>query len=433
RQIITSSVSANYDIDSNLFPFSSLNDSAIKVMKDTVNGIEYYHFNLEIFQIERTPYTYVITNNDSMNNLFFDVEYDGQLAAFNVYYEYMGKEETLEMYFNNTFTPDTDSKFCYYSFGDENKIMISFSNLNNSFRPLPNSRITVEVLTTEGEEGNFPYNQEVQLKLSSDNAFAGVPITIVPMTSSSNGVNQPEVVAEKQRIINKSLTRDSIIMDSDLDNYFTEVNNNYNINESSIRFIKRRNDVLDRTYAAFLLLRDNNGNVLPTNTADRVRFSKSYFDGITDYGNETDGYVIPENSIFIYDYKDNKYKFIPKGLDDSNVKNNYLNDRNKLLYINPYLLKIDKNPFIISNYFKVDIDKEFTLSYNFINDLMPFNITFNTVNIKKVTNYPESMESDTFRITLELDINESMDDLLDNIKLRGVLVSSESNEKHGYF
>src|SRR5699024_6869389 len=49
RQIITSSVSANYDIDSNLFPFSSLNDSAIKVIKDTVNGIEYYHFNLEIF------------------------------------------------------------------------------------------------------------------------------------------------------------------------------------------------------------------------------------------------------------------------------------------------------------------------------------------------------------------------------------------------
>src|SRR5699024_1464256 len=206
-----------------------------------------------------------------------------------------------------------------------------------------------------------------------------------------------------------------------------------NINDSSIRFIKRRNDVLDRTYAAFLLLRDNEGNVLPTNTADRVKFNKSYFDGITEYGNETDGYVIPENSIFIYNYKYNKYKFIHNKLDNIYVKNNYLNDRNKLLYINPYLLKIDKNPFIISNYFKVDIDKEFSLSYNFINDLMPFNITFNTINIKKVTNYPESMESDTFRITLELDINESMDDLLDNIKLRGVLVSSESNEKHGYF
>src|SRR5699024_5775976 len=113
--------------------------------------------------------------------------------------------------------------------------------------------------------------------------------------------------------------RNAIILDTDIDNYFKEVNEDYNVNDSKVSFVKKRNDILDRTYGAFLLLKDGEGKVLPTNTAPRVKFDKRYFSGITQYGNPVDGYSIPENSIFIYDYNSKEYRYIPSGIEDKSV------------------------------------------------------------------------------------------------------------------
>jgi len=298
---ISESITAIYDMNDKLFPFSEVLNRNIKVSSDRINGIEYYHFRISLFQLEREEHSFDISSDDMMDTMFFDVDFEGELAGFNVYYEYMGEVTPLKMYFNNYNSPKEKEKFCYYNFANENNITISFSNLNNSFRPKSNSRITVEVLTTEGEDGNFNYNREVNLKLENDNAFKNTPITLLPASSSSNGKNKPKAVEEKQRIINKLLTRNAIILDTDIDNYFKEVNEDYNVNDSKVSFVKKRNDILDRTYGAFLLLKDGEGKVLPTNTAPRVKFDKRYFSGITQYGNPIDGYSIHENSIYIYD------------------------------------------------------------------------------------------------------------------------------------
>ena len=431
EESINSSVTARYGNYNDLFDFSNIRDQNISVIKDIINGIEYYHFNIDIYQIERHETEINISDNDGSGRMMYDIDYDGQLAGFNVYYEYLGKKEPLELYFNNTFTPDSD-KFAYFAYTSDSRITISFSNLNNSFRPAPNSKIIVELMTTRGAEGNFTYNSEIQLKLNSDNAFKDVPISIAPISASVDGVNKPDIVDEKQKIVNKILTRDSIIMDSDLDNYFNEMNQERNINNSFVNFIKRRNDILDRTYAAFLLLRDNERKVIPTTTAQKVSFPKELFTGNTDHGNSVDGYVIPENSIFTYDYEDKKYTYHPKGLNDNKVKE-YKKDKNQLVFINPYLIKVDTDPFLLSNYYRIDLDKEFQLNYNFINSLTPFSLSMPKVSVVKTNNYPDDVESDTFRITIEINIDETGSDVIDNLVLRGILTSNDTNEKYGYF
>src|SRR5699024_5158882 len=263
-------------------------------------------------------------------NIYFNVAYENQLAGFNVFYEYLGTRTPMETYFNNTFTPDTDNPFCYYNFKDDNSLEISFSNMANSFRPKANSKVIVETLTTKGERGNFSYNDNLNVALDSNNTFEKVPITILPKGNSVYGQNRPDVYTEKRRIINKVITRDNIIISFYIKNYFNDHNENNNINNYFINFIKKRNDLYTRMYNAFLLLRDSDSKVMPTNTAPYIELPKQYFEGNTSLGNEEDGYVIPENSLFKYDQDSKKYVHIEKGLDDADEKEKFEKDKDSL-------------------------------------------------------------------------------------------------------
>ncbi|QQO92559.1 hypothetical protein CPT_Machias_182 [Staphylococcus phage Machias] len=434
KELIDYKISANYNIDNNLFKFSSILDNNVKVTKNISNGIDYLFFSLDLYQIDRVEKEFNITSNDIAENIYLDSSYEGQLAGFNVFYEYMGERIPMETYFNNTFTPDTDNPFCYYNFKEENKLEISFSNIANSFRPKANSRVIIETLTTRGEQGNFNYNDTLNVSLESGvSTFEKIPVTVLPKGNSVNGRNKPTVNSEKRRIINKAITRDNIITDFDIKNYFNEVNDSNNINNSFINFVKKRNDLYTRMYNAFLLLRDSDNKVMPTNTAPYLDFPKDYFIGNTSLGNEEDGYVIPENSLFKYDHEEKEYIHIPDGLDDKDEKEKFEKDKDSLYYVNPFLIKINKYPFLSSNYYKLHVNDLFSTEYKYINDLIPSNITTTDLYVEKLNDFKNTLESDTFKFSVEIGMDTSLQEMKDLLSVRAVLLSQETGEKYGYF
>lgn len=426
-------VTASYDVDNNLFKFSSFLDNKINISKNIIDGIDYYYITLDLYQVERTSKEFNITTNDIAENIYLSADFQDQLAGFNVYYDYMGERVPMETYFNNTYTPDTDNPFCYYSFKDEDKIEISFSNIANNFRPAANSKVIVELITTKGNQGNFSYQSAIKVTYDSANTFEKVPMTILPKGNSVDGKNKPSVNSEKQKIINQALTRDNIITDFDLQNYFNLVNDSNNINDSFLEFVKKRDDLFKRTYNAFLLLRDSDKRVIPTNTAPSVKFPKEYFIGNTTLGNEEDGYVIPENSLFKYDNESKEYIHIPKGLDDEDERIKFEKDKDSLYYVNPYLVKINKTPFLSTNYYKLHVNDLFSTDYKFINDLVPSNITTTDVMVEKLNDFKNTLESDTFKVSLEIGMDSSIDEMKELIEVRAVLVSQETNKEYGYF
>lgn len=442
-------ISAKYLIDDTITSFDTGLSPDAKLYQDTINGESYIYINLDVYQLQSNVNEFNITSADISDNLYYTVPYSDQIAGFNVTYTYMGQKYPVNAYFNNTFTPsDSNEKFCYYTFLDDDKLEISFSSLPNSFRPAYNSILTVESLTTKGSEGNFNYTGEINFNYTATatNSFATMLTSIKALTAASGGKDRLTIEEEKQKIITKNLTRDNIITDGDLETFFNNINATNTVNGSSIKFMRKRDDVLMRVYNAFLLLRNKDGKVLPTDTAPYVRFDRQWFkDNL--FGNDTDGYIVPEHTIFkctpsdiqqpITDTNKDVFSYIPDGYNKF-VAGQVKGDKDNLYYVNPFLIKIDVDPIVKATYYKMDISASTSTSYTYLNNLIPTNIIINQLDVNKSISVSEDastadLDSDTYKITFNLNSNEAINAVDAKIRVRGVLMSAKTKKKYGYF
>lgn len=428
------SITARYDINGDLFKFRSFTSPDIKVFQDLKHGIEYVYFTLDIYQLRSTSSNYNIVSNDVAENLFYTVKYEDQLAGFNVYYNYRGERTPLKLYFNNTTTPaDPLEKYAYYTFVDNDKFQISFSNLPGGFKPAYNSSLEIEVLSTKGQEGNFNFNGEIRYSIENidRNTFQTMIVSVYPISSASGGRNKLTIQDEKARIINKVTSRDNLITDYDLHNYFNEKNLMDNFNGSKLKFMKKRDDLLLRIYNAFLLMRDQQGKVLPTTTANRIKLPVQWF-ADNNNGNRNDGYVIPEHTVFRYNSSTKTYDLVETGYNDD-LKREIETDKDNFIYVNPFLIRIDVDPIMNAYYYKLDINEKFDMQYTYRNSLVNSSLLINKLDISKSANFKEDLNSDTYTIRINLNSNESIQDVDKKIKIRGILQAAKTGKKYGYF
>lgn len=411
------SVTARYLHDENDFMFYSDNSPYIKTWESDYNGERYIFLKLQIFQLNRLESEILVNSEDSneASNLFHTVTFTDQLAYFDVYYDDGKETHKLNKYFNNTFTPD-DDYFCYYNLSDDNKLEISFSSLPNSFRPAYNSHLKFVLYTTNGNEGNFDYINEISLNFNRDDELDSIPMLITPITESSGGSNKLSFTKIKENLIKKYLSRNNIITDFDLDNFFNEINLREKMNDSFIKFIKKRNDVIKRLYSAFLLLKDNNKMVIPTRTISNLVISQKTLNDIN--------FGIPDESVITYNVKTKEYKLIYEKLEIQR----YYEDPDYLLFSVPYYLEIS-NSLLKTSYYKTYVNKDINFNCNYINAEIPFKFILSNFNISR-----KSYTSEVYTLQLSLSTNLilSSETEKSNLKVRGIL-KSKSNETYGYF
>lgn len=363
-------LSAYYDTSNSDFPFLTLNTDYIKMWTavDSTTGKKTVFLGLDIYQLSYKETDFSITSEDISDNLYYNVSYSNQLAYFEVFYTYNGETIKLNTYFNNTYQPDEDDKFCYYAIVDDDTIQISFSANSGSFRPALNSVITVKTYTTKGSKGNFSYiGSKISINFNNGGEFDKIPVSIEPITDCSGGEDEPSYTEVKNEIIDSFAVRDNLIVDNDLEVHFNNVNESETVYDSKITWIKKRDDVLKRLHIAYLTIRDKNKKIIPTNTAPTLTVDSEYL--------KMNGFSIKENTRILYDYENDRYIIDKNG--DTELGNKYL------AYRFPFLLTIQNNPILVGNYFSTFIDRELSMTFNYINPHVDDNFSLQYINISR--------------------------------------------------
>lgn len=490
---ITYSFSAHYDINNNKFPI--LEDQGLnpylKVWRETVNGIDQLFIICQIFQLDYSRKEFVITTtSDNPESLFHNVEFDNQIAYFESFYEISGEMNRLNLYFNNIYTPSEEEYYGYYTYLNEQMIQISFSSNRNSFQPIQGATLYVDCYTTKGYEGNFEYEGNVSVIFKNKSNYSNLNIICTTASPNSiNGKDKLDTIGQKIKVLEAITTRNNIITNNDLQRFFDSINESLNINGSKILFLKKQDDVIKRIYCNFLLLRDENRRIIPTNTAPHLRIPENMID-IPDNTRENLK-VIKEHSIVTCNYIRNISEFVKTSdtetldkfekyfnyndnerlsqdyieyelnnsyfedkineikdtlVDESQTSDyNYINSLMKILevepdqlvYTIPFLISIQTEPFLKATYYNVDINNDYTINYEYLNNKVgaSFNISKLDIvkDIKPSANNKYTLDSNIYKLSFNLNTNLPYNTLKEKVIIKCNVYDENCENYYGFF
>jgi|GEM_PF-1283570 len=232
-------------------------------------------------QVEHnTVYKKILTDN-VIENKTLTFSYDGQMADF--YIECVEGDEThyLTPVYDglNVYDVGQTKEYCNYTFLNANTIRVKFNS--DSYEPVINCDVTVHIKTCQGDKGNFTYKDEVQIDLQSEKYdYNGMYMLIKPTSDAMYGIDKKSVDDIRKIIPKESSSRGSIINTTDLENFF----NSIDTDTDKIFFYKKRDNQVERLYYSYLLLKDDNDVIIPTNTLD-IRVKQSDTLTYPDYDN----------------------------------------------------------------------------------------------------------------------------------------------------
>ena len=239
-----------------------------------------------------------ILDSDVIANKTFNFSFDKQMSHFNIIVKEPDSESTGEgktVYLNAVYDglynqEIAGQKYCYYQYINSNTIRIRFDPTN--YQPPTNSDLTIECYTTDGAGGNFEYSEEKTIRLTS-NKYTNLYCIIAQRDSdgSAGGLDRQSVEQLQHIIPKEALSRGSITTLTDLRNFFNSLNN-----ENSVLHVFRKEDnILDRVYYVYNLMKDAEKNIVPTNTIP-IYIESTRRDGV-------DGNIYLESGTPIFYYK----------------------------------------------------------------------------------------------------------------------------------
>lgn len=211
-----------------------------------------------------------VLDSDVIANKTFSFSFDKQMSHFNIIVKEPADGTTgsngntvyLNAVYDGLYNQEiAEQKYCYYQYINSNTIRIRFDPSN--YQPPANSDITIQLYTSDGAGGNFEYSEEKTIRLTSDRYTNLYVIVAQRGDDGSSGGLDRQSIEQLQHIIPKeALSRGSITTLTDLRNFFNSLNN-----ENSVLHVFRKEDnILDRVYYVYNLMKDAQLNVVPTNT-----------------------------------------------------------------------------------------------------------------------------------------------------------------------
>lgn len=392
---------ARYDIDREN-PLSDITNPylAPPVLLD-INNDRFVFINCIIRQIEiRKIYSRVISNN-ILDNKTFDFEFDSQLANFEVVIKEGNKIHYLKPIFEGM--PDNNTKeYCFYNFLDSNTIRIKFDR--NSFEPRLNCEIEIILKTTQGSKGIFTYKDDTINGLESERFnYGNLVVLLKPVTDSEYGVDKKSIKDLKQIIPREILSRGNITNNKDIENYFNTLEDN------RLLFYRRRDNQFERLYYAYMLVKDTQNNIIPTNTIDLI-LTEDDFDNKKD-----DRHILNPGNVLEYKTSDN-VGIVNNSLKNSNI---YELEEDRFIYACPYLSVVNREPLSVSYYLNIINDTHY-FRFSYINKNSSLQFISTSLNISK-----PYLESNKYTLTLEAMQNMNIDKSLVEIDNKGNIGASK--------
>lgn len=403
---------AIYDID-RVNPISKVTSAYLPPVGiiNTADG-EFIVIRCTIRQVQYEIIPRKVLTDNVIENKTFTFTFQDQLADFDI----RVVEGTSEVYLTPVYDGSINDVglYCEYSFIDTNNIRIKFNR--DSYMPSLNADVYINLKLTKGAGGDFECNSSFMIDMDSERFnYTGMYAMIYPITNSENGIDKKTIEDIKKEIPKEALTRGTIITTTDLDNFFNSINSN----NSKMYFYKKKYNMIDHIYYAYLLMKYMN-NIVPSNTIDIVvKSTDAHFNG--------NGWVINPMTTFVLDGTE---AYIDNTITESG--------EHPFVYYNPFMLVINKNPLMISSYLTTFSTMKY-LDFSYINQSTQVQFISSHCNVDR------SAITDTmnYHISLELmqNINQDFglisyneDDSLndENIKVFIVFYASDSAEPYRY-
>lgn len=417
--------SARYVVDSNN-SISTINDPYIKVRK-TDNG--YLLLQILAHQVKRTTLYDNIISNTKINYPVLDFEFDGALAGFDIFYKSPSSKDYAQLEKKINFSLPLKTPFCYYRLKDENILEISFCTRDGYFQPDFNSDIKVILYNTLGKGGNFDsYNgTKISFTMNDETYDYNRSLTIAAKTvSDSAGGNTALSLEALQALTVESYsTVTELSTESDIQTYFYNYKYRYG---NEILVIKRRDDITERLFSAFLLIK-NGDYIYPTNTMF-TDLTTEDFDVV-----EENQFILRPGHVFIYKDGSNDTAVLVKDImsyDKEKVAE--LSKTHPFIYTNPFLISVTKTPNIVGLY-KTVCSQTQTL------DFMTSNNDSFTQFITTKMNIQRGLDSECeYELSLSISPSVSMDPYIEtlngykdnDVRIFAGFVSKDGSGEVGY-
>ena len=364
----------HYDIDVNntLSPKSTTRYIQNKVIYDS--GVSYLILFIDVVrQVKMVEVTKTVSKDSVLETVTMDVDFTGNLANFEVFYRDDPSSEAIQLkkIMVNGVTPSVP--FVQYQLITQNKLRYTFS-YNTVFVPKFNSEIITKIYTSEGADGNFEsFSGDLHGIIDSNSGGSNMTILGRISGSSTGGKDQPSITEFKNKVVAAYSTNNTITTANDLQTFFDSISED--INGIKILFRKKRDDPLIRLFGAYAVMKDENENVVPTNTLE-LECKKSVVSGTTTAQRLS---IQPGT---VWEYKNSEsFTLVPSVDEDGNLLNILTTTNSEDIYFtNPYLLAVNISPNNIGYYLN-SISKAMSLEYTYVNDSSEIQFIASTITI----------------------------------------------------
>ena len=346
--------SARYVIDSNN-SISEVNDPYLKIRKTGNGGLL---LKFVAHQVKRIESTDNITSNTKINFPVLEFTFDNALAGFDIFYKAPTEKDWIQLEKRIKYSVPIKSPFCYYKLKDEQTLEISFSSRDSYFQPVFNSDIKIIMYDTLGVDGNFdvykggsitlvPYTEKYQYN-------EVVTIAVKPVSASKGGSDRLTLEELRALTVESYSSAKEISNNHDIMKYFYDYKYRYN---NEILVIKRRDDITERLFSAFLLMK-NDTYIYPTNTL--------YLDIVQDQfdmNENNNRFVLKPGHCFVYKDDSRDTVRMIEGVMAYDVEAlEELVSEYKFVYTNMFLISMTKKPNSIGLYKNI-VSQNATLDY----------------------------------------------------------------------
>lgn len=350
-----------------------------------------------------TVYSKLVTSN-IIDNKTLNFEFTDQLAYFEVFVS-EGKESVyLTPVFEGSAVPQGVLYYCYYTYIDSQIVRVKFDK--NSYMPGLNANIEVRVKTTRGKEGVFEYTDDIFVNLSSSSyGYKNISILLIPQSNSVDGVNRKSK-DELQALLPKEIfSRGSITTITDLNNYFNQINTD---NDRMV-VQKKIDNQIERTYYAYMVLKDTNNDVVPTNTID-IKISLDQFSG-----EEYNRYILSPGACVKLDESG-----VGHIIDPIDIK------PGDFIYTTPYTVSVNKY-HLYSAYYMMIMNMDPILHFSYINQNAKLQFIAQTVHWER--KFLTDKDKYIISFTIAQNINQDMGMVVLGKDESGQVIIKENNLK----
>ena len=335
---------------------SSINDPYLKIRK-LPNGTILLQFTAH--QAVRTVIEDTITTNTKINYPVKTYSFENGLAGFDVLYKNPGEKTWTQLTPKIKFSLPSKEPFCYYKLRDDETLEISFSTRDGYFKPEFNSSLKIILYTTIGTAGEFlSYTgNNITITPCTDtwDYNEDIVMAVKPVSDSSGAGEKMSLEALQALTVESYSSATEISSETDLYNYFMNFKYRYG---NEICVIKRRDDVTERLYSAFLLMK-NNDYIYPTNTMNFILAYDEY-----DFDDGIGKFMLKPGHVWIY-ANDNSNRYLTMVKDVwvyDTEKVNELMKTHQFVYTNPFLICMTRTPNLVGIYQNI-IDEVYGLDY----------------------------------------------------------------------